>query len=165
MIYEVTINGKVFSIELTRSNGGWRCKAGNREVSLNVTALSPDAISLIYDGQAYEARRDFLVSTARIWVNGDFYSAEVGDPRSFRGRRKTAGQEAGPRKLFAPMPGKVVRVLLADESEVEAGQGIMVIEAMKMQNEVKSPKKGRIQKIAAQAGTSVNAGDLLAIVE
>jgi biotin carboxyl carrier protein len=48
---------------------------------------------------------------------------------------------------------------------VEAGQGIMVIEAMKMQNEIKSPKNGRIQKIQAQAGTSVNAGDLLAIVE
>jgi biotin carboxyl carrier protein len=63
------------------------------------------------------------------------------------------------------MPGKVVRVLAPEGAEVEAGQGVIVIEAMKMQNEMKSPKKGRVQKIIAPEGTAVNAGDALAIVE
>jgi len=63
------------------------------------------------------------------------------------------------------MPGKVVRVLLSQGAEVEAGAGILVVEAMKMQNEVKSPKKGTIQKILVTEGTAVNAGDVLAIVE
>jgi biotin carboxyl carrier protein len=63
------------------------------------------------------------------------------------------------------MPGKVVRVLVPEGSEVEAGQGVLVVEAMKMQNELKSPKKGVIQKIVAREGAAVNAGDVLAVVE
>jgi len=71
----------------------------------------------------------------------------------------------GPRKLTAPMPGKVVRLLANQGAEVEAGAGILVVEAMKMQNELKSPKKGTIQKILVREGATVNAGDVLAIVE
>jgi biotin carboxyl carrier protein len=63
------------------------------------------------------------------------------------------------------MPGKVVRVLLKEESPVEAGQGVVVVEAMKMQNEIKSPKKGVVRKIVASEGAAVNAGDVLAVVE
>ena len=63
------------------------------------------------------------------------------------------------------MPGKVVRILLSQGTMVEAGAGVLVVEAMKMQNEVKSPKKGTIQKILVTEGTAVNAGDVLAIVE
>jgi biotin carboxyl carrier protein len=63
------------------------------------------------------------------------------------------------------MPGKVVRVLIGEEQPIEAGQSIMVVEAMKMQNEIKSPKKGVVQKIVAAEGANVNAGDVLAIVE
>jgi biotin carboxyl carrier protein len=63
------------------------------------------------------------------------------------------------------MPGKVVRILLHQGDEVEAGTGVLVVEAMKMQNEVKSPKKGTIQKILVSEGAAVNAGDVLAIVE
>ncbi len=63
------------------------------------------------------------------------------------------------------MPGKVVRVLVAEGNEIEAGAGVLVVEAMKMQNEVKSPKKGIIQKILVSEGATVSAGDVLAIVE
>jgi len=63
------------------------------------------------------------------------------------------------------MPGKVIRILLQEKAGVEPGQGILVMEAMKMQNEIKSPRKGTIQKILATEGANVNAGDVLAIVE
>jgi biotin carboxyl carrier protein len=63
------------------------------------------------------------------------------------------------------MPGRIVRVLVKEKSEVEAGQGVVVVEAMKMQNEIKSPKKGMVQKVLAAEGANVNAGDVLAIVE
>ena len=63
------------------------------------------------------------------------------------------------------MPGKVVRVLVAEKAEVETGQGVLVMEAMKMQNEMKSPKRGILSKILVSEGASVNAGDVLAIVE
>ena len=63
------------------------------------------------------------------------------------------------------MPGKVVRILVRERAEVEAGQGIVIVEAMKMQNEIKSPKKGILQKLLTAEGSNVNAGDVLAIVE
>ena len=63
------------------------------------------------------------------------------------------------------MPGKVVRVLVKEEGEVEAGQGVVVVEAMKMQNEIKSPKKGVVRRMLAAEGANVNAGDVLAVVE
>ncbi|MGH9565191.1 MAG: biotin/lipoyl-containing protein [Candidatus Angelobacter sp.] len=132
---------------------------------LDVSFVGAETISLIYRGKSFEVRRESSSEGVRIWINGDSYAVEVNDPRSFRGRKRRSESEAGPRKLIAPMPGKVVRILVKDSSEVEAGQGIMVIEAMKMQNEIKSPKKGIVQKIMVQRGASVNAGDLLAIVQ
>jgi len=89
----------------------------------------------------------------------------VRDPRSLRSRRQASGAAHGVAKLVAPMPGKVVRLLVAEKAEVQAGQGVLVVEAMKMQNELKSPKKGVVQRIVAAAGAAVNAGDVLAIVE
>jgi biotin carboxyl carrier protein len=100
-----------------------------------------------------------------VWVGSSSYVAEVRDPRSLRARKKKAGDESGPRKLVASMPGKVIRVLVSEKEEVEAGQGIVVVEAMKMQNEIKSPKKGIVRKLVAAEGANVNAGDVLAIVE
>ena len=66
---------------------------------------------------------------------------------------------------MASMPGKVVRILVRERAEVEAGQGIVIVEAMKMQNEIKSPKKGILRRLLAVEGNNVNAGDVLAIVE
>jgi biotin carboxyl carrier protein len=62
------------------------------------------------------------------------------------------------------MPGKIVRVLVAERSEVVAGQAIVVVEAMKMQNELKSPKKGKVSKLLVSEGAAVNAGDALAVI-
>ena len=67
--------------------------------------------------------------------------------------------------MIAPMPGKVLRILVREKAEVEPGEGVMVVEAMKMQNELKSPKKGIVQKICVVEGANVNPGDVLAIIE
>ena len=72
---------------------------------------------------------------------------------------------SGLAELHAPMPGKVVQILVEEGSTVKANQGIVVIEAMKMQNEVRSPKAGTVQKIPVEEGTTVEAGALLAVVE
>ena len=165
MIYDVQINGKNHRLELERTDKGWRCRVDGRET--NVDAISPrhDVLSLLIAGKTYEVKRESSATDIYLWVNGVRYSAEVRDPRSLRSRRDAASNEAGPKKLLAPMPGKVVRVLIHAEQAVEAGQSILVVEAMKMQNEIKSPKKGTVQKIVATEGTNVNAGDVLAIVE
>jgi biotin carboxyl carrier protein len=167
MLYEIIINGQTFRVEMTRqrTDGQWHCKLGEQELQLDVNVITPDVISLICEGKAFELRRERSPQGNRIWIGGEFYEGEVSDPRSFRGRKRRATVDTGPRRLIAPMPGKVVRVLVNEGDSVEPGQGIMVIEAMKMQNEIKSPKGGTVQRIAAPSGTSVSAGDLLAVVE
>jgi len=117
------------------------------------------------DGKAYEVKRELTPTDQHIWVQGVRYSAELRDPRSLRSRRAAADTSEGPRKIKAPMPGKVVRLLVHENETVEQDQGLLVVEAMKMQNELKSPRKGVVRKIFAVDGANVNAGDVLAIVE
>jgi biotin carboxyl carrier protein len=71
----------------------------------------------------------------------------------------------GRQEILAPMPGKVIRVLAAVGDAVEAGQGLLVVEAMKMQNEIRSPKSGKVERLLVKEGQNVNAGEVLAWVE
>jgi biotin carboxyl carrier protein len=166
MIYEVSIDGKNHQLELDRADGRWRCVLNGREVVIDAVVARPDVLSLLISGKAYEIKRERTAVDMHLWVGPVRYGAELRDPRSLRSRESAGlNNDEGPKKLVAPMPGKVVRVLLREKDEVEAGQGILVVEAMKMQNEIKSPKKGIVQKIVAAEGSNVNPGDVLAIVE
>jgi biotin carboxyl carrier protein len=79
--------------------------------------------------------------------------------------RASHGQHEGSVEVRAPMPGKIVRVLVAEGAEVEAQQGIVVMEAMKMQNEIRAPKRGKINKLSVQEGSAISSGDLIALIE
>src|SRR5271170_2189431 len=165
MLYEVTIDGKDYRLELERVDEGWRCQLNGREIQVDAVLARRDVLSVLIGEKVYEIKRDRTATGMHVWVASVGYLAELRDPRSLRGRRGAAADDRGPKKLFAPMPGKVVRVLIGEEQAVEAGQSILVVEAMKMQNEIKSPKKGTVQKIVAAEGANVNAGDVLAVVE
>jgi biotin carboxyl carrier protein len=164
MIYEIVIGEKNYRLELDHANGAWACRLDGRSFDMDVVMILPDALSLRLSNKCYEIKREGLVDASKIWVGEDSFEVEVRDPRSLRGRVRAA-DEHGVKKLIAPMPGKIVRILVNEGAEVEAGTGVMVVEAMKMQNEVKSPKKGKIQRILVSEGAAVNAGDVLAIVE
>jgi biotin carboxyl carrier protein len=164
MTYDVTIDGKSFRLELERVEGSWLCRLDGREIEVDAVLARPDVLSLRIANNAYEVKCERVASDLHLWVGSARFAAEVRDPRSLRGRIR-AVDDHGPRKLTAPMPGKIVRVLVSEGASVEAGAGVLVVEAMKMQNEIKSPKKGTIQKILVSEGTAVNAGEVLAIVE
>ena len=165
MIYEITVDGKPHRLELERVENVWKCRLDERELLVDAVLARPDVLSLLIEGQSYEIKREQTATDLHLWVGSTRFAVELRDPRSLRSRRDGAGDASGPKQLVCPMPGKVVRVLVAEKSEVEVGQGIVVVEAMKMQNEIKSPKKGVVQKILAVPGANVNAGDVLAIVE
>ncbi|HZQ67011.1 MAG TPA: biotin/lipoyl-containing protein [Terriglobales bacterium] len=165
MIYEVAIDGKHYRLELERERGRWLCRLDGREIQVDAVLARPDVVSLLIEGKSYEIKRERTATDMHLWVGSARYEAVLRDPRSLRSRKGGLADEKGPRKLVAPMPGKIVRVLVLEKSEVEAGQGILVVEAMKMQNELKSPKKGIVQKLAVKDGDNVNAGDVLAVVE
>jgi biotin carboxyl carrier protein len=164
MTYDVTIDGKSYRLELKRADGGWTCCLDGREVEVDAVLARPDVLSLRLGNKAFEVKCERVAGEMHLWVGSRRFATEIRDPRSLRGRTRPT-DDHGPRKLIAPMPGKVVRVLVLEGAEVETGAGVLVVEAMKMQNEIKSPKKGTIQKIVVSPGAAVNAGDLLAIVE
>jgi biotin carboxyl carrier protein len=99
-----------------------------------------------------------------VVIDGHRFEIEVRDPRRLRRKDGWRGME-GLQDVSSPMPGKIVRILVAVGDEVKAGQGIIVMEAMKMQNEMKSPKDGKVQKILTSEGSTVNPGDTLAVIE
>jgi biotin carboxyl carrier protein len=164
MIYEITVDGRTYRLDLNRAAGRWSCRLDGRDVEVDAVLARPDVLSLRIGNQAYEVKCERMAGETHLWVGSARFAAEIRDPRSLRGRMR-AVDDHGPRRLTAPMPGKIIRVLVRDGDEVEAGAGVLVVEAMKMQNEIKSPKKGRVQKILVSAGAAVNAGDVLAIVE
>jgi biotin carboxyl carrier protein len=114
--------------------------------------------SILVDGASYELR----LGADEVFVNGRRFAVETNS--GWRRRGSGAGGE-GRANIIAPMPGKVVRVLVEVNQEVEAGQGIAVVEAMKMQNEMKAPRAGRVASISVKPGDSVNAGAVLATIE
>src|SRR5260221_1125809 len=129
MIYNVTIDGTVFrlDLDLDRATGQWRCRVDGREVAIDAVSTQSDVLSLLIEGKAYQIRREHLASDLRIWVENQSYSAAVTDPRSLRHRKSRAESGKGPRQLVAPMPGKVVRFLVGENSAVESGQGVVVV--------------------------------------
>ena len=169
MTYEVIVGDEAGNephrLELKKTDAGWECRLDGRAIQVDAIIPRRDVLSFIIDGRSYEIKREQTATGLHLWVGGSRFAVELPDPRSSRSRQKTAGNEKGPVKIAAPMPGRVVRVLITENHEVEAGQGLLVVEAMKMQNEIKSPKKGIVKKILVSPGTAVNPGDILAIVE
>ena len=165
MIYEVTIGEKTRLVELVRSGPNWLCKIDGRSFPLDVTAIQTNVLSLLVDGKSYEVKQESTDAETSIVVDHRCFSATVRDPRSLRSRRRNDTGGLGPRKVSAPMPGKVVRVLVQIGEQVDAGQGVVIIEAMKMQNELKSPKKGVVKKLHAPEGVLVEAGQTLVEIE
>jgi biotin carboxyl carrier protein len=164
MLYDVTIDGKNYRLDLNRAEGRWFCRLNGQELEVDALLTRKDVLSLRIGNLAYEIKSERVARDLHLWVGSTRFAAEVRDPRSLRGRARS-GDDQGPKKIVAPMPGKVVRLLVHDGDEVEQGAGVAVVEAMKMQNEIKSPKKGSVQKILVSEGAAVNAGDVLAIIE
>jgi biotin carboxyl carrier protein len=165
MIYDVTLGGKTYRISLVRDGSAWKCTLDGREFAVDAVPGSSGAISLLMDGKSYEVRQEEVAGETAIVVGRERFDAQLRDPRSLRSRRSGDSGGEGVRKITAPMPGKVVRILARAGAEVEAGQAVLVIEAMKMQNELKAPKKGRLSKLNVGEGAAVEAGQILAEVE
>jgi biotin carboxyl carrier protein len=170
MIYEATVAGKSYRVELERQGAGWKCKLDGRELPLDVAPAQDGVLSLLMGGKSYEVKQEIAGAEANstesnIVVGNERFSVGLSDPRSLRARRRAGGAEQGVKKIVAPMPGKIVRLLAAEGSTVQLGQSVIVIEAMKMQNELKAPKNGVLKKINVREGATVEAGQALAEVE
>ena len=165
MKFDVRIGGTTRAVELQLQGTRWRVILDGQPTEVDAIAIGPDTFSILLDGQAREIRvsaaSDGLLT---LQTAKQEFTAEVFDPRVWRGRRHAAMEAQGRQQIIAPMPGKVVRVLVQIGDKVEAGEGLVVVEAMKMQNEVRSPKRGTIERLLAKEGQPVNAGEVLVVV-
>jgi biotin carboxyl carrier protein len=132
--------------------------------SVDAVEVEPGIYSILLDGHSYEVKLEPSEDGVGASVNGHRYQVQVRDPRRLP-RTRTALSTAGRQRISSPMPGKVVRVLVGEGDQVVAGQGLLVVEAMKMQNEIRSPKAGRLVALRASEGATVSGGETLAEVE
>jgi acetyl/propionyl-CoA carboxylase alpha subunit len=166
MTLHIQIDGRTRRIELPADlSGPIQCSIDGEPKHIDVHLLEPGVLSLVIDGHSFRCLLDEGPTGRAILLEGKRFVYALDDPRSLRSRRGAAADAGGPRSIKAPMPGRVVRILAAAGDAVDAQQGILVIEAMKMQNEMKSPKSGSVVRIAVAVGDTVQAGQVLAVIE
>ena len=152
-------------VELIRDGQRWRAIVDGQPVEADAVEVAPHTYSILLGGKSHELRVSPLPDgSLKILSTQTEFLAQVIDPREWRGRHGAAEVE-GRQQIVAPMPGKIVRILVKPGDAVELGQGLIVVEAMKMQNEIRSPKSGAVEKIIAKEGDAVNAGDVLLWVD
>ncbi|MGC9949626.1 MAG: biotin/lipoyl-containing protein [Bryobacteraceae bacterium] len=133
-------------------------------IAAQIAAVEPGVYSVLIEGRSYEARIEESDGAVIVFIDGHRFEVEIRDPRRWSRQSGRPGAE-GRLNIAAPMPGKIVRLLVAEGDTVAAGQGLLVMEAMKMQNEMKAPKAGKVVSLTAREGATVAAGDVLAAIE
>jgi biotin carboxyl carrier protein len=168
MRLEVQIGGRKRELEIAREGSQVRARVDGRALEADAVEVAEGVYSILLGGQAFEVRVQPDESAEagrrlRVHAGGYEFAAQIADPRRRRGRGGAVEAE-GQQQVSAPMPGKVVRVLVGAGDDVAAGQGLVVVEAMKMQNEIRSPKAGKVERVLVGEGQAVNAGQALIVV-
>jgi biotin carboxyl carrier protein len=156
-------NNKEFRLNLTQTKqNDILVSLGKKTYRVSVEFLNPDEILLNIDGKVHDVVVSANTTSYTVYWNGQCYQIE----------KKSALQILGPKigkqrkaNVNTSMPGRIVKILAKEGDEVEEGQAVLILEAMKMQNEIKSPQRGRISKIGPKAGDSVETGALLFTID
>lgn len=171
MKLNVAVNGQPGHLELEQRGETWwfrheSADAPTREGTASVVEVEPGVYSVLWDGRSFEAKLVWNASqgSGSVDIAGAHFAVQAADPREIA---EGAGgiDNRGPLQITSPMPGKVIRVLVEQGQSVTEKQGIAVVEAMKMQNEMQAPRAGTVAAIRVQAGDAVTAGQVLAVIE
>jgi biotin carboxyl carrier protein len=175
MKLKAQLSGREDEVSLDLDDDVASAEVDGRHYEVEFRELAADAFSseylLMHGSNVYKCRverkRGSIRSTNsfEVVLRGLAYDITIVDPRRLRSGRTSTGQDHGEVEIVSPMPGKIVRVLVEPGAQVELGAGIVVVEAMKMQNEMKSPKAGVVISIKTEAGATVSAGEVLAVIE
>jgi len=161
MKLNVEVDGTSREVEFTRDGSTVTATVDGREYVLNASEPEPGVFLLKHEGRVFEAYGTDTSVTVAGWT----FETKVIDPKRLRGSGLAADSEHGHAEIRTAMPGKVVRILKASGDAVTKGEGVIVVEAMKMQNELKSPKDGTIGDIKVAEGATVGAGDVLVVID
>jgi biotin carboxyl carrier protein len=162
VIFEATVGGGTIRVEVRGGEGRYSLSLDGSPLEVDLVPAGRHLASLLVEGESYEVGLEKRPEGFVVQLPGDSVSVILAE--SARGATAPERRAHGPARLTAPMPGRVVRVLEAKGAEVAAGQGLVVIEAMKMENELVSPRAGHVLEVAVLEGQAVEAGALLALV-
>lgn len=168
MKLHATIADLEMNVEIRRRGARVYANVDGREYELDAHQSSSGVMLRTTEGKIFDCRVEGKPSSGKsveVFVGARHYAITLTDPKRLRGASAVGGQADGAARIVAPMPGKVVRVLVEQGAQVEAGAGVIVVEAMKMQNEMKAPKAGIVTALNATIGATVNGGDVLAVIE
>jgi biotin carboxyl carrier protein len=164
VIYEATVAGRTIRVEVRGSDGRYTVTLDGRALEVDLHEAGRDFLSLLIDGRSYEVGLEKRPHGYTVVLDDDVVAVDLADAGSAAVAtvRKAA---AGPMRIAAPMPGKLVRVLVEPGQEVLGGQGLVVVEAMKMENELRAPRPGRVKDVPVREGQAVETGALLVLLE
>jgi biotin carboxyl carrier protein len=161
---QVKIDERKRRVELTQAGERPVWTIDGQRLEADATAVSPGTYSILIDGKSFDARVEPAGTELRITIGGRAFRVVIQDEREWRRNRGGAVEAEGRQQVLAPMPGKIVRVLVKTGDSVRADQGLLVVEAMKMQNEIRAPKSGTIDRMPVVEGQTVSAGEVVAVV-
>lgn len=156
------LNNEKHEIEIKHDGEKIFARVGDREYELEASEVEKDVYLFKYDNRIFEI---YAAPSGIVNLGNHQLEINVSDPKRLRGAGGDAGSADGIAEIKTAMPGKLVRVLTEVGAEIKKGEGVLVVEAMKMQNEMKSPKDGIVKEIRFAEGANVNSGDVLAIIE
>jgi biotin carboxyl carrier protein len=164
MLFDATVDGRTIRVEVRAREGGYLVTLDGRAMEVDHQETGPHFVSLLIGDRSYEAGLEKRPDGYNVVLAEDVLYVEL------RGASQGASAaprkaETGPARIVAPMPGRLVRLLVEPGQQVEAGAGLVVIEAMKMENELRSPRAGRIAELAVREGQAVETAALLVVVE
>lgn len=162
------IDGQSYALDMQREGTRVAATIDGRGYELEARETEPGVFLLLVGGIVYECRANHAATqggTTEVHLGDEIFQVTLVDPKRLGGARGASAEASGRAQIKASMPGKVVRVLVSAGMVVETGEALVVVEAMKMQNELKSPKSGTVVEVRAATGATVNAGDVLVIVE
>ena len=162
MIFDASVSGRSVRVEVRGGAGRYTLRLDGKPLEVGVSDASPGYRSLLIGTTSPELGIEREGDAYRVSFPG--VSVVVALAEAARGSATVAPRADGPARLTAPMPGRIVRVLSSAGADVVAGQGLMVIEAMKMENELRAPRGGRLTELFVREGPAVEAGALLAVV-
>jgi len=164
---QIEVDGRLRRLDLSQSpaGDGWSGTLDGDPIEIDARLVQPGILSLIVQGQSFRCVLDEGPMETAIQTGGQRLLITIDDPRSSSARRRKAGSSGGQQLIKAPMPGRIIRLLVQPGDEVAAHQGVIVIEAMKMQNELKAARTGKVAEIKTEAGATVTAGEILLRIE
>lgn len=167
MKFEVIVNQATRAVTLDpREDGTVEAQLdGESSVVVDVRRAEHDVWSLIIDGASYECTVQPIKNFLRVSIRGATWDIQIYDPRRIRQGSTQAGDVDGKQVIISPMPGRVIRLEVAVGDTVEAGQGIVIVEAMKMENELEADRAGTVKEIQVAEGDTVESDQVLVIIE